>query len=313
MRRTLLTLAILGCAVCATARVPLGFPPLGFTPLPAGVGERHARSVAAPAVLPESLDWRDSGIITAPRAQDDCGACWAFAGIACIEAMCVMAGASHALDLSEQFAISCDTQPRPEYGGFKNDGCCGGSCTVFEFFMEHPAIAENRFPYGDGDFNGSGPRDCTAHPDWATVPCPAELPASTGWRVDDWSLIYPQPVPGTAQLRAALQNGPVWVGFYVYQDFYTYWLSGDPALPYRHTSGPMLGGHAVLLIGYNDPGQYWIAKNSWGNAGPFHDGTFHIGFNAGCDFGLNAATVSVTGGGTPVQETSWGALKAMFR
>jgi hypothetical protein len=314
MRRACLALAIVGClAGPARAGVPLGFPPLGFTPLPPGVAESHARSVPAPAALPESLDWRDSGIITSPKAQSDCGACWAFAGIACIEAMCVMAGASSALDLSEQYPISCDTQPLPEFGGFRNDGCCGGSCTVFEFFRDHPLIAENRFPYGEGDFDGDGARDCDPTPGWATVPCPDELPTATGWLVEDWSLIYPQPVPGVAQLKAALQNGPVWVGFYVYQDFYTYWLSSERVLPYRHVSGPMLGGHAVLLIGYNDPGQYWIAKNSWGNAGPFRNGTFRIHYSAGCDFGLNAATVTVTGSGTPVQTKSWGAIKAMFR
>jgi hypothetical protein len=312
MRGAFAALAIIGLVGVAQGGVPLGFPPLGLEPLPSGVAESHARSVPAPAVLPESLDWRDSGIITASRSQEDCGASWAFAGVACVEAMCILAGASPSIDLSEQYPISCDTQPLPEFGGFRNDGCCAGACTIFEFLREHPAIRESDFPFGDGDFDGDHARDCDPTPGWATVPCPDQLPVATAWRVEDWSLVYPQPVPGIAQLKAALQNGPVWVGFYVYQDFHTYWDSGQPAVPYRHLSGPLLGGQAVLLIGYNDPGQYWIAKNSWGNAGPFRNGTFRIHYNAGCDFGLNAATITVTGQDEG-QATTWGAVKAMFR
>ncbi len=45
----------------------------------------------------------------------------------------------------------------------------------------------------------------------------------------------------------------------VYSDFDAY-LSGV----YTHTSGTYRGGHAVLIVGYSDAGQYFIVKNSWG-------------------------------------------------
>ena len=32
---------------------------------------------------------------------------------------------------------------------------------------------------------------------------------------------------------------------------------------YSHVTGEKLGGHAVLLIGYNDTEEYFIVKNSW--------------------------------------------------
>ena len=306
-------LILLGTGTALASRLPEGIPPMGFRPLPLDVAMRHAKLVPMPAALPESLDWRTQGIVTPPKQQLDCGACWAFAGIACIESMCLLAGANSGIDLSEQFPISCDVLPLPGFGGFHNDGCCGGSCTIFEFLTHNMAIAEIRFPFGNGDFDGNGPRDCATRPGWNTVPCPSELPGNSGWRVAGWNLIFPQPVPGVLQLKTALQSGPVWVGYYVYQDFITYWMSGDPETPYRHVSGPLVGGHAVLLIGYNDARQCWIVKNSWGFTGPSRNGTFLVDYNANCDFGINAAQCTVVGDDVPVERASLGSLKAMFR
>jgi cathepsin B len=67
-----------------------------------------------------------------------------------------------------------------------------------------------------------------------------------------------------------MTNGPVEVAFSVYADFLTY-KSGV----YKHTSGSMLGGHAVKMLGWGvDNGTpYWLVANSWnpdwGNQGYF--------------------------------------------
>lgn len=45
----------------------------------------------------------------------------------------------------------------------------------------------------------------------------------------------------------------------IYNDFYSY--SGGI---YSHTTGAFEGSHFVLIIGYDDTNQYFIAKNSWG-------------------------------------------------
>jgi cathepsin B len=58
-----------------------------------------------------------------------------------------------------------------------------------------------------------------------------------------------------------MTEGPLAVAFSVYSDFPTY-KSGV----YKHTTGQLLGGHAVEMIGWGtDPtgGDYWIIKNSW--------------------------------------------------
>jgi hypothetical protein len=58
----------------------------------------------------------------------------------------------------------------------------------------------------------------------------------------------------------------------VYEDFFSY-SSGV----YKHISGDVVGGHVVLVVGYDDPGQYFIVKNSWGDWG--ERGYFRIDYS----------------------------------
>lgn len=64
----------------------------------------------------------------------------------------------------------------------------------------------------------------------------------------------------------ALANGyPVVIGFSVYNSFMSPSVSRTGMMPYPNTrTEPLLGGHAVLLVGYNNATQRFIVKNSWG-------------------------------------------------
>jgi len=65
----------------------------------------------------------------------------------------------------------------------------------------------------------------------------------------------------------ALANGyPVIIGFTVYSSFVSgNWDRTTAVMPYPNTrSERVLGGHAVLLVGYNSSTQRFIVKNSWG-------------------------------------------------
>jgi len=55
-------------------------------------------------------------------------------------------------------------------------------------------------------------------------------------------------------------NGPVEAAFTVYEDFVNY-KSGV----YRHTTGKVLGGHAIKVIGFGvlNGTHYWLCENSW--------------------------------------------------
>ena len=67
-------------------------------------------------------------------------------------------------------------------------------------------------------------------------------------------------------VKNALSNGfPVTIGFYVYSSFMSRLVSTTGIMPYPNTARErFLGGHAVLLVGYDDSTQRFIARNSWG-------------------------------------------------
>jgi len=56
-------------------------------------------------------------------------------------------------------------------------------------------------------------------------------------------------------------NGPMMMGLRVYEDFMSYARG-----VYKHTTGELVGGHAMKLIGYgvdDREGLYWIMQNQW--------------------------------------------------
>lgn len=67
-------------------------------------------------------------------------------------------------------------------------------------------------------------------------------------------------------VKDALANGfPVTIGFYVYSSFMSRTVSTTGMMPYPNIARErFLGGHAVLLVGYDDSTQRFIARNSWG-------------------------------------------------
>jgi C1A family cysteine protease len=77
----------------------------------------------------------------------------------------------------------------------------------------------------------------------------------------------------------ALNNGyPVVIGFNVYSSFDTVNVAKTGIMPYPKIGRErLLGGHAVLLVGYNKNKQVYIARNSWG-AGWGDRGYFYMPF-----------------------------------
>ncbi|GKT25287.1 hypothetical protein ADUPG1_012991, partial [Aduncisulcus paluster] len=141
--------------------------------------------------------------------------------------------------LAPQWLISCDKTDNACDGG--NPGRAG------YYFMSHGTTTDDCFPYvsGDGEFIPDCPSTCD---DGST---PELYYASDVIRLE-----------GEEQMMDSIHaNGPIVVGFVVYEDFEAY-TSGI----YEHVWGSQIGGHAVEIIGWgieNDT-KYWTVKNSWG-------------------------------------------------
>ena len=79
------------------------------------------------------------------------------------------------------------------------------------------------------------------------------------------AVVYQRLTPMAGQLKGCLASGyPFVFGFTVYESFESASVarSGHAAMP-----GPcerVLGGHAVMAVGYDDARQWFVVRNSWG-------------------------------------------------
>ena len=186
--------------------------------------------------LPSSLDWRSNGgnFVTPIRDQGSCGSCWAFATTAATEsAVMITLGTSGTdLNLAEQILVSCSGQ-----------GSCGGGYihSTSTYIRDTGLPLESCYPYTAT--NGNCSSAC------------ANWPSST-YQITGWSSVS----QSVDSIKNALYTyGPLVTTMDVYQDFFNY-QSGI----YSYVSGSKAGGHAILLVGYDDGGQYFTCKNSWG-------------------------------------------------
>jgi C1A family cysteine protease len=75
-----------------------------------------------------------------------------------------------------------------------------------------------------------------------------------------------QSVPQTlAEVKGALAAGyPVVIGISVYASFESSAVEKTGVVPMPTSHEQMLGGHALLLVGYDDATSHFTARNSWG-------------------------------------------------
>ncbi len=183
---------------------------------------------------PAKLDWRDNGgnYVTSVKNQGKCGSCWAFAMTGALESyhLLITSAPGADLDLSEQIFLSCSW----------TGSCSGGS--LWAYFLQDTGLPpETYYPYTATD------GDCSnAAPDWKKA----------ALKIVSWNSVS----QNLSSIKSALAAyGPLPTAMMVYEDFKNY-KSGV----YSYTTGKKLGGHAILLVGYNDEEKYFILKNSWG-------------------------------------------------
>lgn len=189
---------------------------------------------------PTALDWRNYNgydYVTPVRDQGNCGSCWAFATTAALESNDLITNGITALDLAEQVLLSCSGA----------GSCNGGYIDEASNFIVSPGLPpESYYPYTAA--NGQ----CSS--------------AEAGWQAVTAQITSWQWITSTSPTVAAIKNalntyGPLVTTMNVYNDFFYY--SGGI---YQYTSGKYQGAHAILIVGYDDTGQYFIVKNSWGSS-----------------------------------------------
>ena len=68
-------------------------------------------------------------------------------------------------------------------------------------------------------------------------------------------------------MKQCLASGfPFVIGFQVYQSFESDQVASTGIVPMPDVNNEqLLGGHAVLVVGYDDSNQWFIVRNSWGS------------------------------------------------
>ena len=220
--------------------------------------------------IPPSLDWRSlngSNFVTPVRNQGKCGSCWAFATTAALESQALidLKTPGTGLDLSEQILVSsCSTAGT----------CQGGYVDEASTFIRDTGLPlEACFPY-------------SAETNTCSLAC-------SNWQSSTYGITSWLWITGSSNVTVeAVKNGlfmygPLVTTMDVYADFYAY--SGGI---YSYTGGDYVGGHAVLIVGYNDDQRYFLVKNSWGT-GWGESGFFRIDYSQVSDkIGFGSYTIA---------------------
>jgi C1A family cysteine protease len=76
---------------------------------------------------------------------------------------------------------------------------------------------------------------------------------------------YLRLTPATVQLLTCLATGyPFVFGFSVYESFETAAVAATGVVQLPHPQERLVGGHAVVAVGYDQPSGRFIVRNSWG-------------------------------------------------
>lgn len=190
-----------------------------------------------------SVDW--SGIYTtAIKQQGYCGSCWAFAAVMQIESDGIRAGLITTKDdLSTEQLVACDNEDNKALSEYVlNRGCYGGNTETAYAYVNYVGgiVHESDYPYTSF---WEKVKSCDKDNDDYVVTVDNYYVIDTG---EDDMIEY---VMSTGPLAVCVDAND-WVSY-----------TGGVI----HSCGNSLD-HCVQLVGYDKDNEYWIVRNSWGEA-----------------------------------------------
>jgi C1A family cysteine protease len=122
-----------------------------------------------------------------------------------------------------------------------------GMRDVIKTLAKQGACAEDLWPYDIGQFTVQPPPNCYQE------------------AVKHKALTYQRLLQSLAQMKACLIEGyPFLFGISVYESFESDAVALSGIVPMPAHNEILLGGHALLCIGFHDAEQMFIFRNSWG-------------------------------------------------
>ncbi|MBN1280202.1 MAG: hypothetical protein JXA00_00985 [Candidatus Thermoplasmatota archaeon] len=208
---------------------------------------------AHPVGLPPSFDWRDvngTDYTTPIKDQSPAPTCEAYGLCAALETK---------LQYQLQELYNPDLSESHLYfypGGTIAQGYVN-IVDAADYLMEHGVPDEGCFPDPHRDFD---------YP-YASLP---------GWeqrtvKITEWGWVDHDV---DTMKQALIDHGPLVICIRFWRDFF--WYFGGV---YQHHDTPVVGGHVVTIVGYDDSQSCWIVKNSWGTRWG-EDGWFRMAYDA---------------------------------
>jgi len=193
--------------------------------------------------VPDSIDWREKGYVTAVKDQGHCGSCWAFSAVATMEGAWFKK-MGNLVSLSEEQLLDCDKEYR---------GCTGGEMSQgIEYVIRTGYIdTEESYPYKGVNSN------FTCKP-------------GEGVKGAFFQRVVRVPASEEALKIAVATQGPISVGIHATDSFQDFGFRFHNSSVYYGTdckSDFKSGNHGVAVVGYGteDGKDYWLVKNSWGS------------------------------------------------
>jgi hypothetical protein len=259
-----------------------------------------SRPIALPAARPQVDHIAQQ---TGNRDQGGRGTCTYFAAVAALEAEYKREGYGD-LDLSEQYldwirnvstldvtAPSGGPSPAEWNPHFKenNIGSLGGGGSGYnlQLMKQYGIPTESDSPYiGDGNYENLSSSyysgyDFSTYQWWnqqspqaplngwnlALAQLPTAARTDTHYGVSGYELFSQQQMQNIGFIESLIDQGhDVAIDFALYDD----WLGHDARWPVVKQGRNVVGGHAVLIIGYDHNRKFFVIKNSWAGA-PTYD------------------------------------------